>query len=74
MSANPVEASICDVFRIEPFLGVEPTRKLWGKYKSPTRDLIDFAIKTYYNLIFFYKFVIIICYFHILLPDSIISS
>ena len=62
-----LEAFISDVYLYESNCwGVDPTQKYGENTKSPTQDSIDFAIKPY-------KFLIIICYFQILLSDLIIS-
>jgi hypothetical protein len=44
-----LEASICVVRMIKPLLVVDPTQSYGEKEntKSPIRDFIDFAIKTY---------------------------
>ena len=55
-------------------VGGRPYPKLWGKYKpSPSQDFIDFADKNPLKNDFFHKFITSICYFYILLFDSLIS-
>ena len=61
-----LRASICDVLRVKPLLGVDPTQSYWGNTKSPNQEFIDFAIKTRWKMIVFHKFLTINCYFHII--------
>ena len=58
---------------VKSLLGVDPTQSYGENTKSPSQDFIDFAMKTHQKMIFFHKFITSICYFYILLFDSLIS-
>ena len=57
---------------VESLLGVDPTQSYGENTKSPIQNFIDFAMKTHW-IDFFHKFITSICYFYILLFDSLIS-
>ena len=69
-----LKASIFDVLMVESLLGVDPTQSYGENTKSPIQDFIDFAMKPHWKLIFFTNSSqVAICYFYILLFDSLIS-
>ena len=74
-SLEPPQMFWClDVLMVESLLGVNPTQSYGENTKSPIQDFIDFAMKTHWKLIFFTNSSQVpICYFYILLFDSLIS-
>ena len=54
-------------------VGGRPNPKLWGKYKKPHPRFHRFCYENPLKIDFFHKFITSICYFYILLFDSLIS-